>query len=265
MPNSDTASNSDTGQSAQLPAFIERPDGERIAYIKTEGDKDLPGIVFLGGYMSDMTGSKATALEEFAINNNQSFVRFDYMGHGQSSGKFTDGTIGRWTEDALAVIDELTSGPQVLVGSSMGGWIMFNTALKRPERSKALVGIAAAPDFTQDLMWDIFSEEIKDTLLSEGVYYEPSEYGDEPYAITLNLIEEGRQHLLLGKQQPIDCPVRLIQGMKDVDVPWDIVPRIVDSVRADDVEVTLVKNGDHRLSEPHDLQRLRKIIKEISC
>lgn len=264
MPNSDTASNSGTEQSAQLPAFIERPDGEHIAYIKTEGDKDLPGIVFLGGYMSDMTGSKATALEEFAIKNNQSFVRFDYMGHGQSSGKFTDGTIGRWTDDALAVIDQLTVGPQILVGSSMGGWIMLNAALKRPDRTKALVGIAAAPDFTQDLMWEKFSQEIKATLLSDGVYYEPSEYGDEPYAITLNLIDEGRQHLILGKKQPIDCPVRLIQGVKDVDVPWEIAPRILESLRTEDVELTLVKDGDHRLSEPKDLERLCKIIKEVS-
>ncbi len=264
MPNSETASNSDTELTAQLPKFIERPDGQRIAYIKTEGDKDLPGIVFLGGYMSDMTGSKATALEEFAVKNNQNFVRFDYMGHGQSSGKFIDGTIGHWTEDALAVIDELTEGPQILVGSSMGGWIMFNAALKRPDRTKGLIGIAAAPDFTQDLMWEKFSQEIKDTLLNEGVYYEPSEYGDEPYAITLNLIEEGRQHLLLGKKQPIDCPVRLIQGMKDTDVPWGIAPKILESLRTDDVELILVKNGDHRLSEPQDLERLRKVLKEIS-
>ena len=257
-------SNSDSEPAPQLPAFLKRPDGQHIAYIKTEGDKDLPGIVFLGGYMSDMTGSKATDLEEFAKTSSQSFVRFDYMGHGQSSGKFTDGTIGRWTEDALAVIDELTTGPQILVGSSMGGWIMLNAALKRPDRTKGLVGIAAAPDFTQDLMWDKFSQKIKNILLSEGVYYEPSDYGDEPYAITLKFIEEGRQHLLLGKKQPIDCPVRLIQGMKDVDVPWDIAPRIVESLRTNDVELILVKNGDHRLSEPQDLQRLRKIIKEIS-
>ncbi|MFD2204540.1 alpha/beta fold hydrolase [Kiloniella antarctica] len=257
-------SKSDTKQPTLRPQFIERPDGERIAYIKTEGDKDLPGIVFLGGYMSDMTGSKATALEEFAVKNSQNFVRFDYMGHGQSSGKFTDGTIGRWTEDALAVIDDLTTGPQVLVGSSMGGWIMLNAAIKRPNRTKALVGIAAAPDFTEDLMWDKFSPKIKDTLLNDGVYYEPSEYGDESYAITLNLIEEGRKHLLLGSEQPIDCPVRLIQGVKDLDVPWEVAPQILESVRSKDVELTLVKNGDHRLSEPEDLARLCHIVSEIS-
>ncbi|WP_085902437.1 alpha/beta fold hydrolase [Kiloniella majae] len=264
MSNKDTAPNSDTEFTAQVPEFLERPNGQHIAYIKTEGDNDLPGIVFLGGYMSDMTGSKATTLEEFAKSSKQNFVRFDYMGHGQSSGKFTEGTIGQWTEDAIAVIDELTTGPQILVGSSMGGWIMLNTALKRPDRTKGLVGIAAAPDFTQDLMWDTFSQEIKNTLLSDGVYYEPSQYGDAPYAITLKLIEEGRQHLLLDKKQPITCPVRLIQGMQDVDVPWDIVPRIVESLETEDMEVVLVKSGDHRLSEPQDLQRLKKIIKEIS-
>ena len=256
--------NNNTEQVIQLPQFIERPDGERIAYIKTEGDKDLPGIIFLGGYMSDMTGSKATALEEFALKNNQNFIRFDYMGHGQSSGKFTDGTIGRWTEDALAVLDELTTGPQILIGSSMGGWIMLNAALRRPDRTKALVGIAAAPDFTQDLMWNKFSSEIKNTLLNDGVYYEPSDYGDAPYAITLKLIEEGRHHLLLGKKQPIDCPVRLIQGVKDVDVPWEVATKIMESLQTNDVELILVKDGDHRLSTPRDLQRLCHIVNEFN-
>ncbi|WP_020590800.1 alpha/beta fold hydrolase [Kiloniella laminariae] len=253
-----------TVSSTQPPAFLERPDGQRIAYIKTEGDKDLPGLVFLGGFMSDMTGTKAVALENFARDRRQSFLRFDYSGHGQSSGLFKDGTIGQWSQDALAVVDQLTKGPQILIGSSMGGWIMLNVALQRQERIKGLVGIAAAPDFTEDLMWQKFSPEIQATLLQEGVYHQPSDYGDAPYPLTLQLIEEGRKHLLLRQKQKISCPVRLIQGIEDLDVPWITATRISESLQSDDIEVILVKNGDHRLSTPEDLQRLFKVVKEIS-
>ncbi|MCZ4281553.1 alpha/beta hydrolase [Kiloniella laminariae] len=253
-----------TVSSTQSPAFLERPDGQRIAYIKTEGDKDLPGLVFLGGFMSDMTGTKAVALENFARDSGQSFLRFDYAGHGQSSGLFKDGTIGQWSQDALAALDHLTEGPQILVGSSMGGWIMLNVALQRPGRIQGLVGIAAAPDFTEDLMWQQFSPEIKQTLLQDGVYHQPSDYGDAPYPLTLNLIEEGRNHLLLRQTQKISCPVRLIQGIEDLDVPWITATRISESLQSDDVEIILVKNGDHRLSTPHDLHRLFKIVKELS-
>ncbi len=245
------------------PKTLARKDGASIAYHKMSSDKSgsvQPGIVFLGGFMSDMTGSKALALEEHCGNWGLGFVRFDYLGHGQSSGNFTDGTIGRWAEDAIAVLDELTQGPQILVGSSMGGWIMLLAALARPERIAGLIGIAAAPDFTEDLMWAEFTEEQRQTILSSGRFEQPSEYGDDPYVITRNLIEDGRNNLLLRAPLPIRCPVRLLQGMRDADVPWKTALRLEETLESEDVEVTLVKKGDHRLSEPEDLARLTRTL-----
>lgn len=236
------------------PDRLERPDGATIAYYRTPGKR--PGIVFLGGFMSDMTGSKASALEAYARARGQAFVRFDYLGHGQSSGRFTDGTIGRWADDAVAVLDALSEGPQILVGSSMGGWLMLLAALARPRRVAALVGIAAAPDFTEDLLWAAFPEEVRETLLRDGLYHEPSAYAEAPYPITLTLIEEGRHHLLLREEIAIGCPVRLLHGMADDDVPYQLAPKLAKRLRSADVEVTLVKSGDHRLSEPADLARL---------
>lgn len=213
--------------------------------------------------MSDMTGTKALALENHCRQRGLNFVRFDYQGHGQSSGKFAEGTIGLWAEDAVAVLDRITEGPQILVGSSMGGWIMLLTALARIERIAGLVGIAAAPDFTEDLMWDGFSPEIRTEIETRGRYEQPSEYGDEPYTITRALIEEGRQNLLLRAPIAIHCPVRLLQGMRDADVPWKTALRLSDALESEDVEVTLVKRGDHRLSEPQDLARLMKTLDEL--
>jgi pimeloyl-ACP methyl ester carboxylesterase len=236
------------------PQTLERPDGTLLAYHKTEGRK--PGIVFLSGYMSDMTGSKAAFLEEHCRRQGRAFLRFDYRGHGQSSGAFTDGTIGAWASDAVAMLDEVAEGPQVLVGSSMGGWLMLLAALARPERVAGLLGIAAAPDFTEELMWETFSDEVKETLRSEGVYREPSPYGDAPYTVTLRLIEEGRDHLLLDGPVPLTCPVRLLHGMADPDVPYAVSLRLAEQLAADDVEIQLVKRGDHRLSTEDDLARL---------
>jgi len=206
--------------------------------------------------MSDMTGSKALCLEDFAQRRGQAFLRFDYQGHGASSGRFEEGTIGLWSADAVAALDELTEGPQVLVGSSMGGWIMLLAALARPQRVAGLLGIAAAPDFTEDLMWDAYPQEVRETLQRDGVYHEPSDYGEEPYTITKALIDEGRKHLLLRDPVPIVCPVRLIHGMADPDVPWELAIRLAERLESDDVEVTLIKGGGHRLSEPEDLDRL---------
>lgn len=214
--------------------------------------------------MSDMTGSKALALEEFAAARGQAFVRFDYLGHGASSGKFEEGTIGRWADDAIAVIDELTEGPQVLVGSSMGGWIMLLTALARPERTAGLVGIAAAPDFTETLMWNEFSPEVRATLEREGVFRQPSDYGEEPYAITLRLIHEGREHLLMQDRIPIRCPVHLIHGTADPDVPYTLSLDLMERLESADVEAILVKGGGHRLSEPQDLARLTGTVAALS-
>lgn len=240
---------------------LHRRDGATIAYRRTAGKG--PGLVFLGGFMSDMTGTKASFLEEHAQRRGRAFLRFDYFGHGESSGDFEDGTIGRWAEDAVAALDELTEGPQVLVGSSMGGWLMLLTALARPERVAGLVGLAAAPDFTEDLMWATFAPAIRATIEREGVYREPSQYSDQPYTITRRLIEEGREHLLLRRSIPLDCPVRLLHGMADPDVPWQLSPRLAETLASEDVELHLVKTGDHRLSTPGDLALLESVLDRL--
>jgi pimeloyl-ACP methyl ester carboxylesterase len=221
-------------------------------------------LVFLGGFMSDMTGTKALALEAHAQSAGQDFLRFDYLGHGASAGRFEDGTIGRWAEDAVAVLDALTEGPQILIGSSMGGWIMLLATLARPGRVAGLVGVAAAPDFTETLMWQQFPPEIRATMARDGVYYEPSEYSAEPYPITMELIVEGRNHLLMGAPIPISCPVRLIHGTADPDVPWQLSLDLMDRLASTDVEVTLVKDGDHRQSEPADLIRLTATVAALT-
>ena len=216
--------------------------------------------------MSDMTGGKALALEAHARACGQAFVRFDYLGHGASSGRFEDGTIGRWAEDAVTVLDELCDGPQILVGSSMGGWIMLLAALARPERIVGLIGIAAAPDFTETLMWEAFGPEIRATLQRDGIFYQEYQgYDDEgPYPIALRLIEEAREHLLMNKPIPIACPVRLIHGTADADVPHTLSLDLMDKLESTDVEVTLVKGGGHRLSEPRDLARLTRTLAVLS-
>ncbi len=211
-----------------------------------------------------MTGTKATALEASCRENGRAFLSFDYTGHGESSGEFTEATIGGWRDDAVAVLDELTDGPQILVGSSMGGWIMLLAALVRPQRIAGLVGIAAAPDFTEELMWRRYGTEIRDTLLRDGIYYEPSEYDDEPYPITLGLIEEGRDHLLLEKPIAIHCPVRLFHGRRDQSVPWTTAPRIAEKLLAEDVRVFTVKDGDHRLSRDNDIALLCAAVEELA-
>lgn len=232
--------------------------GRRIAYVSRAGK--APGVMFFGGFNSDMTGTKATGLEAYCTARGQAFVRFDYSGHGASSGRFEDGTIGDWAADAIAVFDQAAAGRQIIVGSSMGGWIGLLTALARPEKVAAFVGIAAAPDFTQDMMWADYGEDVREQLRREGVYYEPSEYGEEPYPITMKLIEEGRDHLVLRAPIPLRCPVRLIQGQQDTSVPWQTALTLAERLESDDVEVTLIKDGDHRLSAPEDLARLTRTL-----
>ncbi|WP_321397274.1 alpha/beta hydrolase [Emcibacter sp.] len=236
------------------PNFLFLENGRRIAYHKTGGK--TPTVIFFGGFMSDMEGSKALALEEYCKAQGQAYIRFDYSGHGSSSGEFRDGTIGDWKEDALAVVQKLTDGPVLIIGSSMGGWIGLLVALEVKDRLSAFIGIAPAPDFTRDLMWDSYSPEIQEKLRRDGVYYEPSEYSDEPYAISYRLIEEGDNHLLLGGPIELDCPVRLIHGQRDEDVPARWSQRISDALVSVDVEITYIKNGDHRLSSDKDLKRL---------
>ena len=227
--------------------------GSSIAYYKLEGKS--PGVIFMGGFMSDMNGSKAIALEKNCREHGLAYVRFDYLGHGNSSGKFTDGTISIWAEDALAVVDNLTEGPQIIVGSSMGGWIMMLTAISRPKRVVGLIGIAAAPDFTEDLLPNQLTKNQMAEIQETGLIIIPSEY-ENPYTITKQLLEDGRQHLLLRKEIPIDCPVRLLHGLKDTSVPWKTALKIQKLLRSQDVEVTFIKNGDHRLSKEEDLKRL---------
>ena len=244
------------------PSILTRDNGTSIAYHYTSGN--APGVIFLPGFKSDMTGTKALNLEEYCRARGNAFLRFDYQGHGQSSGDFDDGTIGEWASDAIDAIDKLTFGPQVLVGSSMGGWIMMLVALARPERIKGLIGIAAAPDFTEQLMWNRFPAKIKKTLLREKIYYQPTEYGDKPYPITLNLIEDARHNLILDKPIPIKCPVHLFQGQRDNTVPWQHAIQISKSIPTNNVTITFIKNGDHRLSREKDLRRIFNSITKMS-
>jgi pimeloyl-ACP methyl ester carboxylesterase len=241
---------------------LTRGDGVTIAYRHTSGG--APGVVFLGGFRSDMSGTKATALESHCRAAGRGFVRFDYRGHGESGGRFEDGTIGAWIGDALAVVDEVTEGPQVLVGSSMGGWIALACALARPARVAGVIGIAAAPDFTEELMWARFPPAARQALETTGLWREPSEYDSEGYPITMALIEDGRKHLLLDRSAiPIHVPVRLIHGMKDGSVPWSTAPRIASLLLSEDVTVKLVKDGDHRLSRERDLAILFDTLDEL--
>ncbi|MDB5374664.1 MAG: hypothetical protein JWP04_3306 [Belnapia sp.] len=235
---------------------LDRGDGVELAWRRVPGQG--PGVIFLGGFNSDMTGSKAADLAEYCAGTGRAFLRLDYSGHGASGGRFEDGSIGRWADDAAAVIGALTVGPQVLVGSSMGGWIGLLLALRLPERVAALVGIAAAPDFTARIE-SLLPAEIRAIIARDGVWQRPSQYG-APYPITRHLLEEGRRHLLLDRPVPLTIPLRLLQGQQDPDVPWETALRIAAAVTGADVEVVLVKDGDHRLSRPQDLLLLRRVV-----
>jgi pimeloyl-ACP methyl ester carboxylesterase len=239
---------------------LQRDAAATIAYHRTPGKS--PGVVFLTGYKSDMSGQKAVRLEEFCRARGNAYIRFDYYGHGLSSGAFIDGTIGRWTGDTLAVLDHLTEGPQVLVGSSLGGWIMILAALQRPDRIAGLVGTAAAPDFTEDILV-MLNDDQRAALERDGVVPVYSPYDPEPTPVTRQIIEEARQHLVMRDEIPLDCPVRLIHGMEDPDVPWQTSWQLAAHLRSRDVEITLVKAGDHRLSEPQDLDRLCRTLEGL--
>ncbi len=250
-----------TDSPSAAPQFLDAGSGVSIAYHRLPGKS--PGVVFLGGVRSDMTGTKALALEAFCRARGQAFLRFDYRGHGASSGRFEEGTIGRWAEDAFAAIDRLTEGPQILVGSSMGGWIALLTALRLSSRVAGLVGIAAAPDFTEDLLWSAFPADKRERLQRDGVIREPSQYGEKPYSITYELIRDGRKHLLLRDPLKLRIPVRLLQGMLDPDVPWQRSLRLADKLEGSDVRVVLIKDGDHRLSRDQDLALLCRTVEEL--
>lgn len=236
------------------PQYVETSQGRRLAYFQTPGKS--PGVLFLGGFRSDMTGDKATTLERWCRQNGHAFLRFDYSGHGRSSGRFEEGSIGNWLEDAQQAFDNLTSGEQILVGSSLGGWIALLVAISRNSRIKALVTVACAADFTERLLWQKMDADEREALKSKGMVFVPSDYDDQPYPITHHLIEEGRNHLLLDAPIRLNCPVSLLHGLSDKDVPWQISLTVTEQLISHDVELTLVKSGDHRMSSPDDLQRL---------
>ncbi len=257
--------NEATTPGAAAPQSLARGDGATIAYhrIPGQGRNAAPGVVFLHGLMSDMTGGKALHVEAFCRAQGRAFVRFDSFGHGRSSGVFTDGTVGRWADDAVSVLDRLTEGPQVLVGSSLGAWIMLLAALRRPHRVAGLIGIAAAPDFTEDLMPNLLTPEQKAALERDGKVDLPSDYGDPPYTFTRRLLDEGRDHLVLRRPIALDVPARFIHGLKDKDVPWETSLRAVEAMQSDDAALILVKDGDHRLSEPRNLERLSRVLEAL--
>lgn len=238
-----------------------------IAVIRRPGHG--PGLFWLGGFRSDMVGTKALALDDFGRDHGLAVTRFDYSGHGVSGGRFEDGTISRWAEEAAAVF-ATTEGPHILVGSSMGGWMALLLARahlaavgRAASRLKALVLIAPAPDFTEELMWAGFSEEIRREILETGVYREPSDYSDEPYLITRALIEDGRLNLVLDPEIELGCPVAILQGIQDTSVPWRHAIRLTTRLTRDDVTLTLVPDGDHRLSRPQDIDKMLKTIEGL--
>jgi pimeloyl-ACP methyl ester carboxylesterase len=261
---------SDPTASEPEPTFIEvgaTGSARRIAVRARAGGG--PGLFWLGGFNSDMRGSKALALDGWASEHGRGCVRFDYSGHGESGGAFADGTIGRWLEESIAVFERFCAGPQVVIGSSMGGWMALLLARELARRGASgaspagLVLIAPAPDFTEALMWNRFSPEVRREIETKGVWLRPSQYG-EPYPITRALIEEGRNHLLLGGAIDVGCPVRILQGAQDPDVPWRHAFALTHRLPADDVVLTMIQDGDHRLSRPQDLARILAAVAEIA-
>ncbi len=242
---------------SQSPDYFSRPDGLRLAYRHHDGAG--PTIVFLPGYMSDMEGSKAVALDTWARSQDRAILRLDYGGNGASEGRFADGTLETWRNDVLLLIDALIHGPVLLVGSSMGGWLALLVALARPDRVAGIIGIAAAPDFTE---WG-FTDADKALLHTEGRLEEPSPYGDQPYVTTLDFWKSGQAHRLLTDEIAIDCPIRLLQGQSDPDVPWQTALTLAERLRSSDVQTLLIKDGDHRLSRDGDIALLISTISRL--
>ena len=245
----------------QMPEeTLNRDDGPPLAYVRMSGRP--PTVVFLTGFRSDMGGAKALHLERHCVKAGRAFLRFDYRGHGQSGGRFEQACIGDWCRDALAMLDRVVAGQAVLVGSSMGGWLMLLAALARPERVRGLVGIAAAPDFTHDLILPSLSVEDRRVLARDGVLRAPSAYG-EPIPITSLLLEDGEGHLLLRRPIALDCPVHLLHGQLDPDIPWQTALRLAAAIVGGAVTVELIKDGDHRLSRDDDLRRIAAAVDRV--
>jgi pimeloyl-ACP methyl ester carboxylesterase len=239
---------------------------EYLAYNKNSPQNaNKYGLIFLGGFKSSMNGTKAQALNEFSIKNNYDLVRFDYFGHGESSGQFIDGSIGLWLENTLAVIDNLVEDkPQILIGSSMGGWLMLLAAIARPQKIAGLIGLAAAPDFTEELIWDHLTLKQKNIIEEKGKVEFSNEFCDDPYPISLKLITDARNHLLLNKEMEIKIPVHLIHGMEDTDVPYLTAIRIAEKIATKKVNVNLIKDAGHGLSRIEDLEIIYKTIFEMT-
>lgn len=242
--------------------YLDTPQGRRIAYTRTDGDG--PGIVFLGGFMSDMQGTKAVHLEGAAVARGRAFLRLDYSGHGASSGTFEQGCISDWTADAVAAIEGLTQGPQILIGSSMGGWIALLIARMMPERVAGLVTIAAAPDFTEDSMWAGMNEITRAKLMREGRVFMPSDY-DAPYTITRDLIEDGRKNLVLRNPLELPFSVRFLQGAADKDVDISVALSLLDHAAGPDMRLTLVDGADHSFSSPDCLDLIEAALDEVTA
>ena len=241
--------------------YLPGPRGSRLAFQQSQGA--APTLVWLCGFRSDMSGTKAAATHAWADAHGRAFLRFDYSGNGLSEGAFEDGTIGAWLHDTLAMLDARTAGPLILVGSSMGGWIALLAARARPERVKALVLIAPAPDFTERLMWPELSDDARRSIMEDGHWNRPSAYGDGPTPITRRLIEDGRNHLLMDAPIRFDGPVRILHGQCDPDVPWRLSLELAERLTCADVRITLVKNGDHRLSATTDLALLQDTVSSL--
>lgn len=257
----------ETDMTTETPQKLERSGHPALAYhYSPAGGKGqaLPLVMFLGGFMSDMGGTKALYLEEQCRVRGQAYLRFDYSGHGLSEGAFEGGTIGAWKNDALALFDFINPERAVLVGSSMGGWIALLMLLARAEKIAGVVGVAAAPDFTSDHYPDKLTEEQWAVLRREGRLEAPTPYGPDPYIFTMALYEDAPRHFLLNKSSTIESPVTLVQGMKDPDVPWEITAKIQDALKGAPVDVVLIEDGDHRLSRPEDLTIIDREIYNLS-
>jgi len=252
---------------AHLVSLVVESSPKRTIAVRAREGRS-PGLFWLGGFKSDMKGTKAEALDRWAASEGRAYVRFDYSGHGESDGAFTDGTISRWLEESVAVYLQFAHGTQVLIGSSMGGWLALLLAKAVSEHPGAapiagMVLIAPAVDFTEELMWKQFPDATRQQIERTGTWMRSSVYGEEPYPITRALIEDGRRHLLLGGLIETRCPVHILQGVEDPDVPWRHAIELVSRFSRDDVVLTLIKDGDHRLSRPEDIERLIGAVKEF--
>lgn len=243
--------------------FLETPHGRRIAWTGAE-ISNRPTLIFFPGHGSDMDGTKAIAVAEWAEENNFGMIRFDYSGHGQSSGVFLDGTIGAWKDDCLAVIDQLTEAPLIFIGSSLGGWLMMLAARERKDRVIGLIGIAAAPDFTEDLIWNELTQAQQQSMAKEGQIALPNPYAPDDVIYPYHLITEGRNHLILNSTLALNCPVRLLHGMQDEEVPPRVAEQLANAIESDDMEVIFEENAGHRFSEPDQIELLLSCLDAVT-